>query len=60
MDSGLPVKDVGLSVKTGLSYSEDDYQGLSLEFYPILFFPAHLILDNTHTTCTFWNKSEFA
>jgi len=27
MDSGLPVKDVGLSVKTGLSYSEDDYQG---------------------------------
>lgn len=27
MDSGLPVKDVGLSVDTGLSYSEDDYQG---------------------------------
>ena len=29
MDSGLPVKDVGLSVDTGLSYSEDDYQGQS-------------------------------
>ena len=38
MDSGLPVKDVGLSVDTGLCYSEDDYQGaLNFDALPLTF-----------------------